>query len=40
MQEFHRIGEMGRHQELMTNDGYYASLVKRQTRGLIRNEGE
>ena len=35
-----KIDEMGTHQELMAKNGYYASLVKRQTRGLIRNEGE
>jgi ATP-binding cassette subfamily B protein len=33
-----QIAEMGRHQELMTLDGYYASLVKRQTHGLIEND--
>jgi ATP-binding cassette subfamily B protein len=33
-----RIAEAGRHQELMQRDGYYASLVKRQTRGLIDND--
>jgi ATP-binding cassette subfamily B protein len=35
-----KIAECGRHEELMKLDGYYASLVKRQTRGLLRNEGE
>lgn len=35
-----RIAESGTHQELMRLRGYYASLVERQTRGLIRNEGE
>jgi ATP-binding cassette subfamily B protein len=35
-----RIHESGTHQELMRARGYYASLVERQTRGLIRNEGE
>jgi len=35
-----RIVEEGRHYELMKIKGYYASLVERQTRGLIRNEGE
>jgi ATP-binding cassette, subfamily B, bacterial len=35
-----QIAESGRHSELMWLGGYYASLVKRQTRGLIRNEGE
>jgi ATP-binding cassette subfamily B protein len=33
-----RVTEIGRHQELMELDGYYASLVKRQTHGLIENE--
>jgi ATP-binding cassette, subfamily B, bacterial len=35
-----QIAEQGRHAELMQLDGYYASLVKRQTRGLLRNDGE
>jgi ATP-binding cassette, subfamily B, bacterial len=35
-----QIAERGRHAELMRVDGYYAALVKRQTRGLIQNEGE
>ncbi|HEX2100654.1 MAG TPA: ABC transporter ATP-binding protein, partial [Candidatus Synoicihabitans sp.] len=35
-----RIEESGRHLELMARNGYYASLVHRQTRGLIRNVGE
>lgn len=35
-----RIAEAGRHQELMALNGYYASLVRRQTRGLIQNPGE
>ncbi|MHC1766560.1 MAG: ABC transporter ATP-binding protein [Verrucomicrobiia bacterium] len=35
-----RVIESGSHKELMHLGGYYASLVKRQTRGLIRNEGE
>lgn len=35
-----RIAEQGRHDELMSLDGYYASLVRRQTKGLLRNEGE
>lgn len=35
-----RVVESGSHKDLMHLGGYYASLVKRQTRGLIRNEGE
>ncbi|HSU57273.1 MAG TPA: ABC transporter ATP-binding protein [Candidatus Dormibacteraeota bacterium] len=35
-----RIAESGTHRELMRSRGYYSSLVERQTRGLIRNEGE
>jgi ATP-binding cassette subfamily B protein len=35
-----RIDESGRHAELMKRGGYYATLVHRQTRGLIQNEGE
>ena len=35
-----QIAEAGTHEELMLLGGYYASLVYRQTRGLIRNEGE
>jgi ATP-binding cassette, subfamily B, bacterial len=35
-----RVSEIGRHEDLMAMNGYYASLVKRQTRGLLRNEGE
>lgn len=35
-----RITESGRHRELMALHGYYASLVHRQTRGLIQNTGE
>lgn len=35
-----RIAEQGPHPELMKLDGYYASLVKQQTKGLIQNVGE
>jgi ATP-binding cassette subfamily B protein len=35
-----QIAESGTHGQLMRIGGYYASLVKRQTCGLIRNEGE
>src|SRR4051794_40676651 len=35
-----QIVEQGSHYELMKLKGYYTSLVERQTRGLIRNEGE
>ncbi|PTY08084.1 ABC transporter [Opitutaceae bacterium EW11] len=35
-----RIAERGNHRELMKLDGYYASLVKRQTRGMIENDTE
>lgn len=34
------IAEAGTHEQLMAREGYYFSLVMRQTRGLIRNEGE
>ncbi|MDX1952384.1 MAG: ABC transporter ATP-binding protein [Verrucomicrobiota bacterium] len=34
------IAEFGSHNELMELNGYYATLVHRQTRGLLRNEGE
>ncbi|HET7626300.1 MAG TPA: ABC transporter ATP-binding protein, partial [Verrucomicrobiae bacterium] len=34
------IAESGTHDELMRRRGYYSTLVERQTRGLIRNEGE
>jgi ATP-binding cassette subfamily B protein len=35
-----KITESGTHDELMRSQGYYSSLVARQTRGLIRNDGE
>src|SRR5205085_12576273 len=35
-----RITESGTHEALMRQRGYYSTLVERQTRGLIRNEGE
>jgi ATP-binding cassette subfamily B protein len=35
-----RVHECGRHKELMKLDGYYASLVRRQTGGLIENDSE
>jgi ATP-binding cassette subfamily B protein len=35
-----RIAEEGSHAELMRLEGYYASLVKQQTKGLIYNIGE
>lgn len=35
-----QIAESGKHAELMRLGGYYASLVRRQHRGLIVNEGE
>jgi ATP-binding cassette subfamily B protein len=35
-----QIVESGSHQQLLRARGYYASLVERQTRGLILNEGE
>jgi ATP-binding cassette, subfamily B, bacterial len=35
-----RIDEQGTHAELMRLNGYYASLVKQQTKGLIQNVGE
>jgi ATP-binding cassette, subfamily B, bacterial len=33
-----RVIEHGRHAELMRSGGYYASLVRRQSRGLIEND--
>jgi ATP-binding cassette, subfamily B, bacterial len=33
-----KIIECGKHADLMIHNGYYASLVDRQTRGLIRND--
>jgi ATP-binding cassette subfamily B protein len=35
-----RIVESGSHVDLIQQRGYYASLVRRQSRGLIVNEGE
>jgi ATP-binding cassette subfamily B protein len=35
-----RIAEAGTHDELVRARGYYASLVTRQTAGLLQNEGE
>jgi ATP-binding cassette, subfamily B, bacterial len=35
-----RIAEAGRHRELMALNGYYAALVRQQTRGLLQNTGE
>jgi ATP-binding cassette, subfamily B, bacterial len=35
-----RITESGSHEQLIGSGGYYAQLVRQQTRGLIRNEGE
>ena len=35
-----RLAETGSHAELMKRDGYYASLVRQQTKGLIHNVGE
>lgn len=34
------ILESGTHDQLMARDGYYSSIVRRQTKGLLRNEGE
>ncbi|HSE42464.1 MAG TPA: ATP-binding cassette domain-containing protein [Acidobacteriota bacterium] len=33
-----RVEECGTHQQLVKQNGYYASLVKRQIRGLILND--
>ena len=33
-----RVIESGRHRELIRQGGYYASLVERQSRGLIAND--
>ncbi|HEU5078949.1 MAG TPA: ABC transporter ATP-binding protein [Opitutaceae bacterium] len=35
-----RVDEIGNHRELVKRGGYYSTLVARQTRGLIVNEGE
>lgn len=35
-----RIAECGAHRELLRLNGYYSELVRRQTAGLIENEGE
>jgi ATP-binding cassette subfamily B protein len=35
-----RIAEQGAHADLMKLDGYYAALVRQQTKGLIQNAGE
>jgi len=35
-----QISEQGTHEQLMALNGYYASLVKRQTKGLLTNDGE
>lgn len=35
-----KVTGLGLHEELMALNGYYVWLVKRQTRGLLPNEGE